>query len=220
MPRICLPAVAALFVSYSRADRASVSNIAGGLQQAGHDVWWDRHLRPHQDFGVEIEAALRRSNCAIVAWSATARDSLWVRAEATAAWETRKLVQLSLDGVTPPLPFTMIHLLDFSKGAGVIGGPLWCALEEAVQSVARGEPPRAAEPVLRAAPLAGFGNAAAVGGASLALIITAAGIVGVGVTGLFSSSVFGLCTVGMFLAALLAFAHMVTRVISVALASR
>jgi len=106
--------MAEIFVSYSHADLSTVSRIALQLEDRGHDVWWDRELKGGQDFGPEIEAALRNANCAVVAWSGTARNSLWVRAEATLALESGKFVQLSLDAAKPPLPFTMLHLLDFS----------------------------------------------------------------------------------------------------------
>jgi hypothetical protein len=211
--------MADLFVSYSHADRQPVSKLAGALQTDGHEVWWDDRLRAHQDFGAEIEASLGRSNCAIVAWSAAARDSLWVRAEATAAWESRKLVQLSLDGARPPLPFTMIHLLDFSKG-DLTTGPPWQALGVAIDAVVQGRGVPITPAVTGGVQLAGFGRSAVVGAASLALVIVAAGLVATAANGQLSASSFSVLTTGMFLGALLAFARMLSRVIAVALATR
>jgi adenylate cyclase len=211
--------MADLFVSYSRADRQPVSKLAGALQTDGHEVWWDDRLRAYQDFGAEIEASLRRSSCAIVAWSAAARDSLWVRAEATAAWESRKLVQLSLDGARPPLPFTMVHLLDFSKG-DLTTGPSWEALCAAIDEVIQGKGVLITPAVAGGIQLAGFGRAAVIGAASLALVIVAAGLVATAANGQLSASLFGVLTTGMFLAALLAFARLLSRVIAVALATR
>ena len=52
------------------------------------------------------------------AWSRTARDSLWVRAEANEALDQGKLVQINLDGAKLPLPFTMLHFTDFSHWTG------------------------------------------------------------------------------------------------------
>ena len=211
--------MADLFVSYSHADRQPVSKLAGALQTDGHEVWWDDRLRANQDFGVEIDASLRRANCAIVAWSATARDSLWVRAEATAAWESRKLVQLSLDGARPPLPFTMIHLLDFSTG-DLTTGTSWQGLRAAIDAVVQGRGVQIAPAVTGGAHLAGFGRSAVIGAASLALVIVAAGLVATAANDQLSASSFGVLTTGMFLAALLAFARMLSRVIAVALATR
>lgn len=210
--------MAQVFVSYSHTNVEPVSRLAAGLEQTGYAVWWDRRLRAHQQFGPEIEAALRGSHCAIVAWSTQARDSLWVRAEATEAWEAGKLVQVSLDGAKPPLPFTMIHVLNLSRWSGQVVDAPWSELREALDSVIKGEPRVA--PHTRPAPLGGFGRAAAIGIASIGLVLIAAGVVAIGVKGAFSANVFGVITAGMFLAALVAFAHMLTRIVKVAVASR
>ncbi len=68
--------------------------------------------------------------------------------------------------------------------------------------------------------LGGFGSAAAIGEASLGLIVVAAGLVVVGAAGVFSAERFGEVTTAMFLGALVAFGHMLTQVIKTALASR
>jgi len=127
-----------LFVSYSHTDQDPVSRIAKRLEQRGHDVWWDQRLMGGHDFGSEIESALVDAKCAVVAWSNTARNSLWVRAEATVARESGKLVQLSLDGSKPPLPFNMIHSLDFSRWRGDPSEPRFVKLEDSVETVLQG----------------------------------------------------------------------------------
>lgn len=212
--------MAQIFVSYSHTNAKPVSRIAAGLEETGHVVWWDRRLRAHQQFGPEIEAALRDSRCAIVAWSAQARDSLWVRAEATEAWESGKLVQVTLDGAKPPLPFTMIHVLNLSAWSGHTADPTWGELKDAVHSVISGEARKPTAPPARPTRLGGFGPAAAVGVASIGLVLIAAGVVAIGVKGAFSANLFGVFTAGMFLAALVAFGHMLTRIIKIAVASR
>lgn len=209
-----------VFVSYARNDRKSVSTIVEGLQSAGYQVWWDSRLLPFQDFSLEIETALKNTNCAVVAWSTTARNSLWVRAEATFALEAEKLVQLSIDGAKPPLPFTMIHLLDFTEWSGKASDPIWCRLEEALRSVVKTAGILTATPKVQRVRLAGLGPVAAVGGASLGLVLIAGGVVGMSVTNTLSTNLFELISEGMFLAALLAFAHMLTKIIKIALASR
>lgn len=209
-----------VFVSYARSDRKSVSTIVEELKNAGYEVWWDSYLKPYRGFGFEIETALENTNCAIVAWSTTARDSLWVRAEATFALEANKLIQLSIDGSKPPLPFTMIHLLDFSDWNGNASDPVWCRLEDAVKSFMRTAGTLTPTPRLKKVRLAGLGPMALVGAASLGLILVAGGMVGMSVTNKFSTSLFELVSEGMFLAALLAFAHMLTKIIKISLASR
>jgi hypothetical protein len=212
--------MAELFISYSHADLKPVSKMAGQLEQRGHEVWWDQRLRGGQDFGPAIEEALENSKCAVVAWSKSARSSLWVRAEATLAWESGKLVQLSLDGAKPPLPFTMIQLLDFSGWQGTPSEPAFVHLERSVDGVLQGgSPPVAAQPP-PAGHLAGFGPTAVVGGASLALVVLAGGLVGLGSSGVFSPGAFGAVSGSMLLVAMLAFGYMLTRVITTYLASR
>lgn len=209
-----------VFLSYSHRDKKPVSRIAAGLNEAGMQVWWDRHLRAHQSFGLEIEAALGSARCALVAWSANARDSLWVRAEATEALEAQKLVQISLDGTKPPLPFTMVHLLNLSNWGGKIGDPAFRELAESVAAVMEGKVRPLDRPPKAGPKFAGFGRSVIVGAASLSLVVVAAGIVGVGAAGAFSADLFGVLSGGMFLAALLAFGNILTRVIKISLASR
>jgi len=212
--------MAELFVSYSHADRKPVSEVAGQLEQRGHEVWWDQRLRGGEDFGVAIEHALEKSKCAVVAWSKSARLSLWVRAEATLALESGKLVQLSLDGAKPPLPFTMLHLLDFSAWRGTSSESAFVQLERSLDEVVQGEAPPVAPPPPPAGPLSGFGPSVVAGGASLALIFLAAGLVGLGSSRRFSGDAFDVVSGAMLLFAMLAFGYMLTRVVSIYLASR
>jgi hypothetical protein len=209
-----------LFVSYSHSDRTPVAELATRLEHSGHLVWWDRQLTANQDFGREIEAALARSGCAVVAWSARARDSLWVRAEASAAWEAGKLVQVSLDGARPPLPFTMVHLLDLSAvGSGQ--AEKWIQLDAAVLSVLRGEPPADSAAVAGTRTTAStLGTQVAVGGASIVLIVLASCLVLAATSLSVSTSVFGFLTMAMFLGAASFFVYMLVRLISVFTATR
>jgi len=207
-----------VFVSYSHSDREAVARIAAELEKRGHGVWWDRHLNGGQDFGNAIESALRDARCAVVAWSGTARRSLWVRAEATLALESDKLVQLALDDAKPPLPFTMLHLLDFSGWRGGGGDVPFIELEQSVKNVVHGGV--AAQPPHAEPRLGGLAPAAAVGAASLALVILAAGLVGLTATGAFTAGAFGLVSSAMLLVAMLAFGYMLTNIVTTYFASR
>lgn len=131
-----------LFVSYSHKDRAPVGQIVNGLKACGYQVWWDERLRRgHSDFSLEIEAALESAGCAVVAWSRLARASIWVRAEATVARESGKLVQLTLDGERPPLPFNVIDLLDMANWQGDTTEAKFQSLQKAVKDVVEAEAP-------------------------------------------------------------------------------
>jgi len=209
-----------VFVSYSHEDTRSVEAIVHRLSGHGHGVWWDRRLRSGEDFGAAIEAALTVSKCAVVAWSKFAQHSLWVRAEANSARESGKLVQLTLDGTNPPLPFSMLHVLDFKTDDGSPDAPpmrdLIASIESVITGAARNE---TLSHHTWGSSLAGFGSATAVGGASIALIVLASCLAGIA-PHLGSADSFGLATTAMLLASVLGFAHMLVRVILTFVASR
>ena len=210
--------MADVFVSYSRTDVTSVESIVHRLSGHGYGVWWDRRLHSGEDFGLTIESALSASKCAVVAWSKSARRSLWVRAEANSANESGKLVQLTLDGTKPPLPFSMLQASDFKWDDGT---PDALPMQELLASVAfviSGEPPASPRRPALDERLAGFGPVAAIGGASIGLVVLASALAGLGPQ-TFSADEFGLASKAMFLIAVLAFAHMLVRVILTYLAS-
>ena len=122
--------MADVFVSYSRKNRDRVELISGGLAESGYSLWWDERLAASDDYALLIESEIDAAPCVVVAWSASARQSLWVRAEANEALDAGKLVQISLDQAKLPLPFTMLHLLDFSRWGGERQGSPWGELDE------------------------------------------------------------------------------------------
>jgi hypothetical protein len=207
-----------VFVSYSHQNRSPVSRIARALSESGYEVWWDSKLRSHQDFGKEIEAALGDAKCAVVAWSSHARDSLWVRAEATEALNARKLVQVSLDGSRPPLPFTMIHLLNLSQWSGEPADPPWEELRDAVDAVIWGVPSRL--PAAVPPRLGGLLSSALLGVGALVLALLAAGLTGAAAAGAFSSTMFDILAIGLLCVSVPAFLYMLFRFIKIMRASR
>lgn len=109
----------AIFLSYAREDRACAESLARVLEQAGHTVWWDRHIDGGSDFATEIEAELDKADVVLVAWSKTSVRSRWVRDEAAVGGDTGRLVPVSVDGVQAPMGFRQFHTLDLNgwKGA-------------------------------------------------------------------------------------------------------
>ena len=75
----------------------------------GYEVWRDDQLPAHRSYGDVIEENLRTADAVVVLWSADACQSQWVRAEADMARQAGILVQASVDGTTPPLPFNQIQ---------------------------------------------------------------------------------------------------------------
>ena len=126
--------MADVFVSYSRKNRDRVARgqrraRAGRLQRCGGTG----SSRPATITAMLIEREIDAA--ALRAWSPgrqTARQSLWVRAEANEALDAGKLVQVSLDETKLPLPFTMLHFLDFSRWGGERQGAPWTELDSRV----------------------------------------------------------------------------------------
>src|SRR3954465_8775192 len=101
-----------VFISYARSDEDLAKQIADGLREAGYEVWRDDELPAHRAYAEVIEERIKDAGAVVVLWSAEACKSQWVRAEAEMARSSRTLVQASLDGVIPPLPFNQIQCAD------------------------------------------------------------------------------------------------------------
>ena len=72
----------------------------------------------------------------VVLWSAEAAKSQWVRAEADAARELGTLIQATLDGGVPPMPFNQIQCAVLSDWDGDRNAPGWRKLLASVQALA------------------------------------------------------------------------------------
>ncbi|MEO8812541.1 MAG: TIR domain-containing protein [Caulobacteraceae bacterium] len=122
-----------IFISYARPVEADAHRIAEAFTGLGYEVWRDDSLSPNEMFAEVIEERLRAAKAVLVVWSAAGAKSQWVRAEADVAREAGTLVQLSLDGTRPPLPFNQIHCVDLSGWAGDEDNRQW---RKIVQTVA------------------------------------------------------------------------------------
>jgi hypothetical protein len=182
--------MADVFVSYSHADRPRAEAIAGAVEESGFSLWWDAKLAPGCVYAQVIEGEIADAGCVLVAWSAAARESLWVRAEANEALDQNKLVQLALDGAKRPLPFNALPALDFGAWPGGRSGAPWPAAEERIGATLRGEPSGAVrgtpEPALQ-----GFGRHAATGWAAIGLALLVAAAAGAAARGALDAAWFG-----------------------------
>jgi hypothetical protein len=179
--------MADVFLSYARATRPRIAEIGDALEGGGYSLWWDKALNASDDYAMVIEAQLDAARCVVVAWSAHARQSLWVRAEANEALDSGKLVQINLDGTRLPLPFGVLHFLDFARWRGERQGTPWSDFDARVGGMLRGDTPDrdsafAPEPP-RGSALQGFGNIALVGWAAIAVAAFMAIAVGLVATG-------------------------------------
>src|SRR6187401_1301542 len=110
--------MADIFVSYGRSTESQAKQVVDALRAAGYSVWRDDELPAHRSYGDVIEERLRSAKAVLVLWSAEAAKSQWVRAEADAARELGTLIQSSVDGTVPPIPFNQIQCADLTGWQG------------------------------------------------------------------------------------------------------
>ena len=109
-----------IFLSYARDDVDAARQLAEGISEAGHDVWWDRHLHGGSRFAAEIDQALKEAEVVVVLWSDASVESAWVQDEAAEGRDSGRLVPVALGSAKPPLGFRQFHTLqlDLSDGRG------------------------------------------------------------------------------------------------------
>ena len=104
-----------VFVSYARPDEPLAEQIANALREQGFEVWRDDDLPAHRPYAEVIEERIRGAAAVVVLWSCEAVKSQWVRAEADTARGALTLVQATIDGTMPPMPFNQIHCADLQE---------------------------------------------------------------------------------------------------------
>lgn len=129
--------MASIFLSYSHEDRKRAERIAKSLESAGHQVWWDQHIRAGSRFSKDINQALKRSDLVVVLWSEASVESIWVQDEAAHGRDNRRLVPVLIDKVDPPLGFRQYHAISYGRSGT-------SKVVEAVQATLSG-----ADPALR-----------------------------------------------------------------------
>lgn len=200
--------MADVFLSYARATETRIAEIGGALERSGYSLWWDRALTASDDYAMVIEEELDAAACVVVAWSAPARRSLWVRAEANEAMDAGKLVQINLDGTKLPLPFNVLHFLDFRRWRGERQGLPWSEFDARVGALQRGEKMEDLSTFAPALPrgpaLQGFGRIALIGWAAILLaVLTAAAIAAVAAGGMAPATFSAVALAGLASAAIL-----------------
>jgi adenylate cyclase len=102
-------------------------------------VWRDDEIPAHKPYAEVIEERLRASKAVLVVWSADAAKSQWVRAEADAARELGTLIQVTVDGTLPPLPFNQIQCAIVECTSHGVTGNGWDKLAGSVAALVNGE---------------------------------------------------------------------------------
>ena len=128
-----------VFISYARSTEPQAKEIADALRSSGYSVWRDDEIPAHKPYAQVIEERLRSSKAVVVIWSADAANSQWVRAEADAARELGTLVQVTVDGTMPPLPFNQIQCAHVECSGRGVGGNGWDKLTSSLAALVEGE---------------------------------------------------------------------------------
>jgi adenylate cyclase len=134
--------VSHVFISYARSDEDVAKEIADGLREEGYEVWRDDELPAHRAYAEIIEERIRGAAAVVVLWSAEAAKSQWVRAEADTARAANTLIQATLDGTIPPLPFNQIQCADLNGWDGQHSSPGWRKLAASVAALASAHAPK------------------------------------------------------------------------------
>ena len=121
-----------IFVSYARPTEDQARRIADALRHLGYAVWRDDELPAHRAYSEVIEERVKSAKAVLVLWSKDAIKSQWVRAEADAAREAGTLVQVSVDGSIPPMPFNQIQCANLSGWTGDTKAAGWRKVESSI----------------------------------------------------------------------------------------
>ena len=125
-----------VFVSYARQDEQQAKMVAEALRAHGYRAWRDDELPAHRTYAEVIEERLNSASAVVVLWSEEARKSQWVRAEADTARNRGTLIQASLDGTIPPIPFNQIQCADLGGTDKPADAPGWLKLLSSVRALA------------------------------------------------------------------------------------
>lgn len=99
-------------------------------------MWRDSELPAHLSYAEVIEERLKSAKAVLVLWSAEGAKSQWVRAEADAARELGTLVQSSVDGTVPPIPFNQIQCANLKGWTGESDHAGWRKLHASIVALA------------------------------------------------------------------------------------
>ena len=144
--------MADIFVSYGRSTEAMAQQVAEALRAAGYTVWRDDELPAHRAYSDVIEERLRSAKAVVVIWSAEAARSQWVRAEADIAREAGTLVQVTVDGTLPPIPFNQIQCAALDNWSGDTSTAGWQKVESSIAMLVGAPQPSPISPDARNVP--------------------------------------------------------------------
>ena len=125
-----------VFISYARSSEDKAKKVEQALKAAGYAVWRDDELPAHKSYADVIEERLKSAKAVVVLWGAEAAKSQWVRSEADAARQIGTLVQATIDGSVPPMPFDQIQCANLKAWDGSTEHDGWRKLSSSVAELA------------------------------------------------------------------------------------
>jgi adenylate cyclase len=125
-----------VFISYARPDEPMAKRVVDALTAAGYRAWRDDQLPAHRAYAEVIEERLMAASAIVVLWSAHAAKSQWVRSEADVGRNAGTLLQVTLDGTIPPMPFNQIQCADLSEWDSDPSTPGWRKLLSSMTELA------------------------------------------------------------------------------------
>jgi TIR domain/WD40-like Beta Propeller Repeat len=124
-----------IFLSYSRDDQKIARQFASGLEREGFSVWWDQSLKAGEAFDRVTEKALDDAVAVVVLWSARSVESRWVRAEATQAYSTNRLVPVMIEPCRRPILFELTHTAELADWDSNESDPRWRSFIEGLRTL-------------------------------------------------------------------------------------
>jgi hypothetical protein len=101
-----------VFLSYAHEDAGVAQSISERIGREKWSVFWDRTIPVGFTWDQIVEEALDAAKCVVVLWSPAARNSEWVRIEATEGAERRILAPALIAETKIPLRFRQIQAAD------------------------------------------------------------------------------------------------------------
>ena len=136
--------MARVFLSYAREDTSAAKQLAGGIDRAGHQVWWDHQIQGGSRFASEIDRELRNADVVVVLWTRASIESPWVQDEAAEGRDSGRLLPVMMGADKPPLGFRQFQSIDFGEWDGAGDPPALAALLTAIAQKGSESQPKAA----------------------------------------------------------------------------
>jgi hypothetical protein len=129
--------MADVFLAYSRRNQRKAKQVARALSAAGFSVFQDTAIGPGQHWDQIIERELRAAKAVLVLWSKSAANSDYVREEARAGKDDKKLVPARIGACDLPYGFKAIQTADLRGWRGDKFHGQWATVLTAIEALAR-----------------------------------------------------------------------------------